>query len=76
MSKTNENKEELIEAVRDLTRVVLALNGKFTSKSEMIRELNSLSIPPGRIASLLGMKPKDVTSTLSKAKRSVKADSR
>ncbi len=69
MNKTNESNEEIVEAVRDLTRVVLALNGKFASKSEMIRALNSLSIPPSRIALLLGMKLKDVTSSLAKAKK-------
>jgi len=69
MNKTDQNNEELVEVVRDLTRVLLALNGKFASKSEMIRELNSLSIPPSRIALLLGMKAKDVTSALSKAKK-------
>jgi hypothetical protein len=72
MNKTNANNDELVEAVRDLTRVLLTLSDKFETKSEMIRELNSLSITPSRIALLLGMKLKDVTSTLSKAKKSGK----
>lgn len=74
MNKTNANNDEFVEAIRDLTRVLLALalNGEFTSKSEMIRELNSLSISPSRIALLLGMRLKDVTSTLAKAKKTSK----
>lgn len=70
MNKTNSNNDELLEAVRDLTRVLLVLSGKFANKSETIRELNSLSIPASRIALLLGMPLKDVTSILSRAKKS------
>ena len=72
MNKTNSDNVEIVEAIRDLTRVLLALNGEFTRKSEIIRKLNSLSISPSRIALLLGMKPKDVTSILSKAKKTSK----
>lgn len=67
--KDNDSQDDLIEAIRDLTRVLLIQNGELTSKSETIRKLHSLSIPPSRIALLLGMKAKDVTSALSKAKR-------
>lgn len=72
MNKINSNNDELVEAVRDLTRVLLALGGKFENKSEMIRELNSLSISPSRIALLVGMPLKDVTSILSRAKKGSK----
>ncbi|HZH33010.1 MAG TPA: hypothetical protein VEY11_19740 [Pyrinomonadaceae bacterium] len=69
MNKTDAN-NELVETVRDLTRVLLALSEKYESKSETIRDLNSYAIPPSRIASLLGMPLKDVTSILSRAKKS------
>ncbi len=61
--------EEVIEAINDLTRVTIALNGGFASKSDAIRRLHELSIPSGRIAALLGMKQSDVGSLISKLKR-------
>jgi hypothetical protein len=61
--------EEIVEAINDLTRVTIALNGAFSSKSEAIRQLHELSIPSGRIAALLGMKQNDVTSSISKLKK-------
>lgn len=69
MKGKNEPEDDLLLAVRDLTRVMLAVNGEVTNKSELIRKLHLLSIPPTRIALILGMKPKDVTSALSKAKK-------
>jgi DNA-directed RNA polymerase specialized sigma24 family protein len=67
--------EDLIEAVRDLTRVTIALNGNFTSKSEAIRRLDVLGISSGRIATILNMKPGDVSSALSKARKKEKTES-
>jgi len=61
--------EEIVEAINDLTRVTIALNGGFSSKSEAIRQLHELSIPSGRIANLLGMKQNDVTSLIAKLKK-------
>jgi uncharacterized protein (DUF2336 family) len=72
MKKNSTDNDDLTEAVRDLTRIMLALNGEFTSKSEIIRKLNDLSIPPNRIAALLGMQTKDVSSALLKAKKASK----
>ena len=60
---------EVIDAIRDLTRVTLALSDSFGSKAETIRKLNELSIPPSRIAAILSMNLKDVTSSLAKAKK-------
>jgi hypothetical protein len=62
--------EEIVEAINDLTRVTIALNGGFNSKSEAIRQLHDLSIPSGRIAALPGMKQSDVTSSIAKLKKS------
>jgi hypothetical protein len=61
--------QEIVDAVNDLTRVTIALNGKFTTKSEAIRALYSLAIPSGRIASILAMKQPDVASAIAKFKR-------
>ncbi len=65
MKETN----DVVDAIHDLTRVTIALKGAFGSRSETIRKLNELSIPPGRIAAILAMDSKDVASTLSKAKK-------
>lgn len=71
-TKQNDNNDEVVEAIRDLTRIFLALHGEFASKSEIIRQLYDLSIPPARIARLLGMQGKDVTSAIYKMKKSIK----
>jgi hypothetical protein len=60
----------LLEAVQDLTRVTLALHGNFTSKAEAIRKLDELGIPTTRIADIVGMSSKDVSSSLLKARKS------
>lgn len=61
--------DELVEAINDLTRVTIALNGGFTTKADGIRRLHELAIPSGRIASLLGVKQNDVTATIAKLKK-------
>ncbi len=61
--------EEIVEAINDLTRVMIALNGEFSSKAEAVRKLAELSIPPTRIAKILAMSSSDVSSTLAKAKK-------
>jgi len=72
MNSKGRDNDELVEAIQDLTRVVLATNGQFTSKSEIIRKLSDLSMPPSRIARLLNMQLKDVTSAIAKTKKSGK----
>ncbi|GEJ58418.1 hypothetical protein [Anaeromyxobacter diazotrophicus] len=61
--------KETVQAINDLTRVVIALSGKFESRADAIRKLSDLGIPPTRIAAILAMEPKDVTSVISKAKK-------
>ena len=63
------DQDALIEAIRDLTRVIIALNGQSSSKSDIVRKLDSVSMSPTRIAWLLEMKPKDVTSIISRARK-------
>lgn len=70
MSDTNLS--DLVEAINDLTRVTLAVHGDGESKSEMIRRLNAMSMSPTRIAVLLSMAPKDVTSFTSKLRKGTK----
>ena len=59
----------LVEAINDLARVVIASNDKITTKAEAVRRLNLVEIKPSRIAALLSMPPKDVTSQISKMKK-------
>lgn len=63
------SEDAIVEAVQDLTRVMIALNGQFSSKSEAIRKLYELSIPSGRIAAILAIPVGDVTSAIAKAKK-------
>jgi hypothetical protein len=65
----NQQLLQIVDAIQDLTRVTLALHGGFASKSEAIRRLSGLSIPPARIAALLAMPTGDVHSALAKAKK-------
>lgn len=59
----------IVEAIHDLTRVTIALSGQVSTKSDAIRKLTELSIPPARIAAILAMPLKDVTSFLTKEKK-------
>jgi hypothetical protein len=64
--------KDVVEAVNDLTRVMIALSGKFESKSDAVRTLNELAIPSSRIAAILAMRIEDVSSVISKAKKKSK----
>jgi DNA-directed RNA polymerase specialized sigma24 family protein len=59
----------VVDALLDLTRVTIALNGRFKSKSEAMRLLSELNIPPVRIAAILGVQGSDVRSALTKARK-------
>jgi hypothetical protein len=63
------NEDPVVDAIQDLTRVIIATSGKFESKSDAIRKLHELSIPPGRIAAILAMKTTDVSSVIAKLKK-------
>jgi hypothetical protein len=63
------SEQEIVDAINDLTRVTIALSGKMTTKSETIRKLNELAIPPGRIAAILAMKTPDVSSVIAKERK-------
>ena len=62
MPDLNADTRAVVDAIQDLTRVTVALHGSFTSKSEAIRKLAELSIPPARIAGILAMSVSDVQS--------------
>lgn len=64
--------QAVVDAVQDLTRVVIATQGKFGSKADVVRRLADLSIPPTRIAAILAMSDKHVHSVLTKARKKVK----
>jgi hypothetical protein len=61
--------EEVVEAIHDLTRVIIALDGKYSTKSDAIRGLHGLGIPASRIAAILAMRGPDVASVLAKDKK-------
>ena len=58
-----------VEAINDLTRVTIALNGGFGTQSEAIRRLAELSIPPARIAAIMAIPQTNVYSALAKEKK-------
>ena len=60
---------DVVDAINDLTRVMIALQGGFGSRSEAVRKLHELAIPPGRIAAILAMKVSDVSSVIAKNKK-------
>lgn len=64
--------QAVVDAVNDLTRVVIATQGNFESKADIVRKLSDLSIPPPRIAAILAMPQKDVSSVLAKARKKAK----
>lgn len=61
--------DPVVEAIQDLTRVMIALQGNFASKSDAVRKLHQLSIPTARIAALLAVPASDVRSLLSKERK-------
>lgn len=61
--------QQIVDAINDLTRVIVAINGGFSSQSEAVRKLHELSIPSGRIAAILAMQQRDVASIISKLKK-------
>lgn len=69
---TDDVAKKLVEAIHDLTRVTIALHGKFESKAEAIRKLDEIGLSTSRIANIFGMASKDVSSITSKARRSRK----
>jgi DNA-directed RNA polymerase specialized sigma24 family protein len=62
----------VVDAVHDLTRVVIAIQGNFGSKADVVRRLADLSIPPARIAAILDMPQNQVHSVLTKARKKTK----
>jgi hypothetical protein len=63
------NDEPVVQAIHDLTRVIIALQGGFGSQSEAVRRLDGLSIPAGRIAPILAMRVNDVSSIIAKQRK-------
>ena len=66
--------DAVVTAIHDLARITIALNGGFNSRAEVIRRLSELAIPPSRIAAILAMETKDVTSTISRARKKLTKD--
>jgi hypothetical protein len=66
------NEQTLIDAINDLTRVTIASNFN-GSQSDAVRRLHLAGVKQSRIASLLDMALKDVTSLVSKLRKIEKA---
>jgi hypothetical protein len=71
MGEISSETQAIVDAVMDLTRVTIALNGEFKTKSEAMRRLSALDIPPVRIAAILAVPPADVRSALAKERKRV-----
>ncbi len=61
---------QIIEAIDDLIRVTLAFRPEFISTADSIRRLHIAGVKQSRIASLLGIDLKRVTSTVTKFRQS------
>lgn len=62
----------VVDAIHDLTRVMIATQGQFGSKADVVRRLADLSIPPVRIAAILAIPQNQVHSVLTKARKRTK----
>jgi len=71
MAEISGETKAIVDAIMDLTRVTIALNGQFKNKSDAVRCLGALDIPPVRIAVLLGVPAPDVRSALAKERKRV-----
>ena len=66
------SEEALIEAINDLARIMIAFNTANPSKSDAVRRLHLAGVKQSRIASLLSMPLKDVTSLVTKLRKNGK----
>ena len=67
--------QAVVDAIHDLTRVLIATQGQFGSKSDVVRRLADLSIPPARIAAILAIPQNQVHSVLTKARKKTSSGS-
>jgi hypothetical protein len=65
--------QAVVDAIHDLTRVLIATQGQFGSKADVVRRLADLSIPPSRIAAILAIPQNQVHSVLTKARKKTKS---
>jgi hypothetical protein len=67
------NKEDhsidLLTAIQDLSRITIALSGKFDSKADAIRRLSDLGMSPVRVATLLAVPPTTVHAELVRTRK-------
>ena len=66
--------QAVVDAIHDLTRVLIATQGQFDSKADTVRRLADLSIPPSRIAAILAIPQNQVHSVLTKARKRTKSE--
>ena len=77
--KTNSDRSvqlsDLLDAIQDQSRIMIALDGNFSNTTEAAKRLSELGIPAARVASLVNKPLTHITSALAKArKKSLVAD--
>lgn len=63
------NNADVVQAIRELTRVMILLNGDFDSQADAVRQLADLGISSSKIAEILDMQTKNVSSILNRARK-------
>ncbi len=65
---------DVLDAVQDQSRIMIAFQKEFSNTTDASRRLADLGIPSSRIASLLGKPVGHVTSALAKARKKAGAN--
>lgn len=60
---------DVVQAIRELTRVMILLNGDFDSQADAVRQLAEMGIETGSIAAILDMESKNVSSIINRARK-------
>lgn len=68
-SDRNVQLSDLLDAIQDQSRIMIALREEFANKTEAAKRLTDLGMPASRVASLLGKPLSHITSALAKARR-------
>lgn len=69
MSNKSATLDDVIQSIRELTRVVLLTLPESQSRAEIIRKLYEMNIAQADIARILGIETKKVTSVVSAARK-------
>ena len=64
--------QTVIDALNDLARIVIACDDRIETKADAITRLHMAAVKPSRIAHLLSLPTKDVTSKINKLNKKAK----